>query len=391
MHDFESLKLRLHSLVLYRGLRQDRIFDGFSRLLEGSSLSPTEQVEAYVAFISALFEETRNWTNYLLNRTLEEETIFDRLRGAGSIEASTWEESLREELQILTDLSRLTATSFRETMTFDGYLPNWETEEVDFHQAYQTRMLEIKRIGYGMYARHHMFLLEEEGITPVRFPDPIRLSGLIGYERERSQIIGNTLDFLAGKTASNGLLYGDAGTGKSSTVKAIANAYKDQGLRLIEIPKNRLSSLPSLMDQLSHNPLHFILFLDDLSFSQAGQEFHSLKAVLEGSVAAKPTNVVLYATSNRRHLIKETFSEREGDDLHRRETIEEQVALSDRFGLSVYFGKPNKQQFLNILWEMAQKSKIQLDRETLEREGERYALERGGRSPRIARQFIQSL
>ena len=211
------------------------------------------------------------------------------------------------------------------------------------------------------------------------------------YEQERKVIVDNTKALLCGKPAANILLTGDAGTGKSSTVKAVGNALFGDGLRIIEVRKDQLRAIPKILDELSSNPLKFVLFIDDLSFLKDDDNFNALKAVLEGSVTAKSKNVVIYATSNRRHIIKEKFSDREGDDVHRNDTMQELVSLSERFGIHVTFSKPSKNTFLHIVRSLAEKNGIDLPSDELELRAERFALERGGRSARLARQFIDGL
>jgi predicted AAA+ superfamily ATPase len=189
----------------------------------------------------------------------------------------------------------------------------------------------------------------------------------------------------------NVLLYGDAGTGKSSSVKAIANEFAADGLRLVEVKKNQLYQIPALLDSLAQNPLKFILFIDDLSFSANDDNFAALKAILEGSVGGRSQNVVVYATSNRRHLIKETLSDRSGDDIHEADTRQELMSLSARFGLTVTFQRPDKVRFEEILLDLAKQYGVQMPSDQLFIKGEAFAIRAGGRSPRVARQFIELL
>ncbi len=242
--------------------------------------------------------------------------------------------------------------------------------------------------GCGRFSRHIAFLWRDGELLPVEHPDPIRLSNLKGYEYQRQIAVDNTLAFLNGFEANNMLLYGDRGTGKSSTVKALLNEYASAGLRMIEMPKEFLRQLPDLTGYLSGLPMKFILFIDDLSFSSGDDNFAALKAVLEGGLASRPENVILYATSNRRHLLRESFSDREGDEVHHADTVQESVSLSDRFGISLTFLMPDKQRFLDIVEQMAADRKLKVEREVLLGAAERWALERGARSPRYARQFI---
>lgn len=233
--------------------------------------------------------------------------------------------------------------------------------------------------------------MKNSKVTPVRYPDEIQLSDLIGYKRERDAVINNTLALLEGKPAQNVLLYGDAGTGKSSTVKAIVNKYSSKGLRLIEVTKEQLRDIPHIIDSISKNPLKFILFIDDLSFSSDDDCFGALKATLEGSVSARADNIAIYATSNRRHLVKESFSDRDGDDVHRNDTIQELISLSARFGLKVNFSKPDKNSYFEIVKALADKNNIALEENQLSVQSEAFALKNGGRSARTAKQFVNQL
>ena len=242
--------------------------------------------------------------------------------------------------------------------------------------------------GCGRFSEHIAFLWRDGALLPVDHPDPIRLSNLKSYEYQRRLAVDNTRAFLDGFEANNMLLYGDRGTGKSSTVKALLNEYAPEGLRMIEMPKEYLRQLPDLTGYLAGIPMKFIVFIDDLSFSANDDNFAALKAVLEGGLASRPDNVLIYATSNRRHLLRETFSDRAGDEVHHADTVQESVSLSDRFGLSLTFLLPDKQRFLDIVEQMAADRGLKVERQTLLDAAERWALERGARSPRYARQFI---
>lgn len=237
-----------------------------------------------------------------------------------------------------------------------------------------------------------MFIFRNNETVPVKFPDKQRLSELFGYERERREVVNNTLALVTGKKAQNVLLYGDAGTGKSSTVKAVVNEFADMGLRLVEITKEQLRDIPALIDELSENPLKFIIFIDDLSFMSGEDCFGALKAVLEGSVSAGSDNIAIYATSNRRHLVKESFSDREGDDVHKNDTMQEMLSLSARFGLRVNFSRPDKKNYTAIALEMAKTHGINMSDDEIILKAEQFAISSGnGRSPRTARQFINQL
>ena len=391
MNRLEELNLRLHSLVIFRGLLTDPALKLLPALLARDDKSMTERINAYSAFAARLFEENEDLTGYLWRRIAADENIYVLKRARKQDVDSILKECLEQELGILEDLSRMTGQEVRETICYDGYLPAWTNSPADFLGDYKKRMENITSAGYGKFSEYHVFSALDKEIIPVKFPDPILLSDLKGYEKERKVVMDNTAALLQEKPAANVLLYGDAGTGKSSTVKAIVNELKDQGLRLIEIKKNQLADIPAITEALSQNPLKFILFIDDLSFPQNTAEVGILKATLEGSVYAKTPNVVIYATSNRRHLVNETFSERGNDDIHINETIQEQVSLSERFGLSVNFSRPDKELYLMIVRKLSEQYGIAADPAELSLRAERYALARGGRSPRVARQFVEYL
>ena len=279
----------------------------------------------------------------------------------------------------------------KDKIAYDGFLPDWDNTYYDFKKEYLNRIDNIERYGYGIYAKYYMFIVKDSRIVPVKYPDEVKLSQLIGYEKQRQLVIDNTLALINGKPASNVLLSGDAGTGKSSSVKAIANEFRDKGLRIIEIRKDQLREIPEIIDGLSKNPLKFILFIDDLSFAKDDDNFGALKAILEGSVSARANNIVIYATSNRRHLVKESFADRDGDDVHRNDTVQELISLSERFGLRITFSKPNKYEYLEIVKGLAKLNSLDMSEEELEKEAERFAVGRSGRSARAAKQFIDKM
>lgn len=389
MNEREALALELHSLALFRGLLEQEVLQAFLRLLEAGEIR--EVLDAVGIFAGKLYAVGENWSRFLLDAVLEEENSYAvRYAKAGEVPDSI-SRCLVRELAILERASRIRSEDIRQAVGYAGALPEWKVETLSFLTAYQSRMQEIPTKGYGIFAKYHTFIRTNGTLLPVRHPDPVRLSMLSGYERERELVLQNTRALLQGKPAANTLLYGDAGTGKSTTVKAVVNHYRDQGLRLIELKKEQLKEIPELMDELAENPLKFILFIDDLSFTQNDGDFSALKAVLEGSVASRAHNVAVYATSNRRHLIRERFSDREGDEIHRGDTMQELVSLSDRFGLTVTFIRPDKQQYADIVTGLARRYGIEMEEELLIRQADAYAIRRSGYSPRVAKQFIESL
>ena len=286
-------------------------------------------------------------------------------------------------------LSAVTSEAVKSVIAYKGFLPDWETTPFDFHYEYRERIHRLPYTGYGIYAKYTVFHLENGSIQPVKHPDTQSLSQLFGYERERGLILENTEALLSGEGASNMLLYGDAGTGKSSTIKAVCNHYGPQGLRLIEVKKNELFRIPYLVEELSANPLKFVLFIDDLSFSSNDDNFSALKAILEGSVSTCGKNIAIYATSNRRHLVKETMGDRAGDELHVNDTLQETMSLAARFGLTITYQRPDKEEYLAIVKNLAREYGLDVPEKELFRKAEAHALRCGGRSPRVAKQFIE--
>lgn len=389
---------RLHGLVVFRSLLDDpvvaKLLDLTDRMEAGApGYGPV--CDAVAQFEAALFEHTTNWGSYLSAAVLEAETVCVRQAASGTL-APALQTALDSELAFLQALCGLTldellaaAGSAAGQAQELAFLPRWETSGIDLPAAYAQRMSEVGKKGYGMFAKHHVFTLENGQLVPVKYPDPQRLSELPGYEKEREKVIANTKALLAGMPANNVLLYGDAGTGKSSAVKAIANEFAPEGLRLVEVKKNQLYQIPDLMDKLAANPLKFILFIDDLSFTANDDNFAALKAILEGSVGGRAKNIAVYATSNRRHLIKETLTDRTGDDIHEADTRQELMSLSARFGLTVTFQRPEKARFETILAELAKQHGIDMPMDQLLVKAEAFAIRAGGRSPRVAKQFIE--
>ncbi len=384
---------------LYEDLCGFAVFGGvldtplFARFLEMGRASGTDaRRRAYGAFAAEIYVGGGSLTDLVRRIVFADENVYVKTVGNMQSVNPHIARSVATELDILSTFAALTPEDFAVYIGGERYIPRFDSEGCDLRSEYERRVAEIGRHGYGIFATTGMFSVGDKGeILPIASADRITLDRFIGYAEERERVIHNTVAFLEGRPAANVLLYGDAGTGKSSTVKAIANAYFDAGLRLIEIRKDRLTLLPRVMDAISDNPLKFIIFIDDLSFNKNDDTFSMLKATLEGSACARAGNALIYATSNRRHIVKETFGDRDGDDIHRNDTVQELLSLSERFGLTVAFSKPEKRLYLEIVHELAARHGIDRDPETLEREAEAFALRRGYRSARCAEQFVESL
>lgn len=401
----DKAALEFSSLSVYKGILNRTVPGAFYRLLCSYEAHPLEFARAWGEFFSLLCDRgySENLAGCLSETVLFDENAFSRAAAAGK--ALELPQAVRQAVERDVDIIRSVSQITPEQL-LEGYrhrdklgemadtLPRWKAgQPIEVLQGpveqCLDRMAEYYRgHGCGMFARYRAFVWRGGKMEPVVYPDPIQIESLKGYEIPRSLVEDNTVAFLEGLSCNNCLLYGDRGTGKSSTVKALLNEYYPKGLRMVEMPKERLCDFPQLVDQIAALPMRFIIFIDDLSFSQQDDTFAALKAVLEGGLAARPENALIYATSNRRHLLRECFSDREGDEVHRSDTIQESLSLADRFGLSVNFSVPDKSAYLDIVHALAKERKLTIEDGELESGAERWALERGGRSPRCARQYI---
>lgn len=333
-------------------------------------------------------------SEFLKKSIYEDENEYITLAAADKPVPDALMQNTLSELKLLSELTRLSSFDLCGSYTAGrvSYIPVFENEYTDFAKEYIQRARNISKYGYGIFATHAMFYVSEDKILPISAADNITFEHFTGYEKERRKVFENTKALISGRPAANVLLFGDAGTGKSSTVKACANYFYKSGLRLIELRKDQIFSLPVIMGKIAGNPLKFIIFIDDLSFNKNDDCFSMLKAALEGSASAKAENAVIYATSNRRHIVKESFSDRNAsDDVHRNDTVQELMSLSDRFGLTVYFEKPDKKLYLEIVHALADKYGTDIARDELDARAEAFALSKGGRSPRAAEQFVNTL
>lgn len=386
-----DLNEKLNKLTVFRSFLDTPVAMCLATLAEDFEIEAETDAKVfdYCELVSQLYQTTSDWSRYVADFVLTDENFYIRKVAAGEKMSAPVEKSLAEELEILQALSQLTSDEVIDMIDSCESLPGWENSKLSLAGDFNAMIEKLPVTGYGVYAKYHAFNIKDGKITPVKYPDAQKLSQLFKYQRERDLIIKNTEALLSGKGASNVLLYGDAGTGKSSTIKAVANAYADQGLRLIEVKKNQLFSIPDIVEELSANPLKFILFIDDLSFTSNDDNFSALKAVLEGSVSAFGDNVAIYATSNRRHLIKESMGDRDGDELYINDTLQELMSLAARFGLTITYDRPNKDTYLEIVDSLAKEFGIDLPEDELHMLAERHAIRCNGRSPRVAKQFIE--
>lgn len=394
----ERLPLRLAALSVYRGVGERPVTSALIALWQAIAAENASAVCHTAGALAALLA-AQGRLDTLLEAVgwelLEDDNAFARALAAGETPGETLRLCAARDRTALYDavcqlpealqkwngiLGETVLPPMTPGRSPEGLSEPWGEEKAlwTFHREHLC----------GPFCRHTAFCWRDGALTPVLHPDPIRLSDLKGYAAQRTAAVENTRAFLNGFEGNNLLLYGDRGTGKSSTVKALLNEFAAQGLRLIDMPKEALPQLPQLTAYLASLPVRCIVFVDDLSFQDNDDRFAALKAVLEGGVALRPRNVLIYATSNRRHLLRETFSDRAGDEVHHADTIQESISLSDRFGVCLTFLMPDKARFLEIVGQLADDRGLTGNRTLLLERAEAWAMEHGGRSPRFARQFI---
>lgn len=413
-------------LLLYKNPENREVFDCMLRIaseeFEGLDVKKTAgRIVSHILEVSEKMGFNGNlWQDYLAYNLANDENSYSlscerRGRMEGSInKAALLDMSVYREL-FNTDLSGTDAKYGTFLSMLIGFENNNEGERY-YNKRIRNRIIKLaeelsgaaddntflntvcdfyKDAGVGCIGLFKAFRVGHDDndrpvITPVISVEHKYLKDLIGYDIQKKKITDNTEAFLAGSKANNVLLFGDSGTGKSSCIKAILNEYYDDGLRMIEIYKHQFKDLSAIINQVKDRNYKFIIYMDDLSFEEFEIEYKFLKAVIEGGLEKRPDNVLIYATSNRRHLVREKYSDKEerDDDLHTRDTVAEKLSLSARFGVSVYFGSPDKKLFNEIVKGLAQKNNIKVDENTLLMEANKWELSHGGLSGRTAEQFI---
>ncbi|MBE6050061.1 MAG: ATP-binding protein [Clostridium sp.] len=427
----EAIKLNLDSLCVYKGIFEDKLGDKFKNFVDKICVSDFlgESIKAYNEFTYLLFTKNSdlNFKEVIVDSILLSNNPFNITLEEDREVPEFLEEGIKNELKLLGNLVCVNSNVIKEilvsrfgtseenltrvTSLLDWgisnkfYKPKNNTDfefikakllnENDWASCANDLIDFHKKNGTGRATAYSAFVWErfdgdEEGrLREVKEPDPIKLSELVGYEMEQKQIIDNTEHFLNGIPANNLLLYGSRGTGKSSTVKAILNEYYERGLRLIEVDKEQLSDFTRIIRLLKHKKQKFIIFVDDLVFAENEASYSALKTILEGRVENRPDNILIYATTNRRHLVQEKFSD--GDEIHSKDTREEKLSLADRFGITISFFAPDQKKYLTIVDSLAKSRGLNVDEEYLHSEALKWEKWHNGRSPRSARQFIDWL
>ncbi len=425
-------------LLLYSDLGGDSILEEFSRIFEAIDRETMDkdtathkiytQIKRLLDLSTAYGFDGNLWQNYLTFLLVTNENSFTlTAERADNRERGSVHEFAEQDFEVFRQLFHFDFSKIEKELGVDCFtritsykaipkracLYNKNVSEkvrdlsqklAEAREACQMSDLILDhyhRFGVGMFGLNRAFHIRNEGngleFLPVSNAEPIRLSDLVGYEHQKAQLVANTKAFAEGKRANNVLLYGDAGTGKSSCIKAVLNEYYDQGLRMIEIYKHQFRDLSAVIAAVKNRNYRFIIYLDDLSFEEHEIEYKFLKAVIEGGVETRPENVLIYATSNRRHLIRETWGDRADmqhdpdQEIHRSDTIEEKLSLSARFGVTINFSSPDRELFYSIVRTLAEREGIDIDEETLRMEANRWELRHGGISGRTAKQFVDHL
>ena len=421
------------NLILYKNFENGRLFYNMTWLMENYKNEYYNKED-----LAALFYECFNqlselavshgfrgnlWHNFLAFILVNNENAYSKACEIhGAVEGSINQLALHD-LRIIKELFDFDFEAFAaayevdcidailhyESMEQSGRLFNKRisericelTEKLEQSKDAEQFLYEVtgfyREFGVGKFGLHKAFRIQHREdcaeIIPITNIAHVKLDDLVGYEIAKQKLIDNTEAFVNGREANNCLLFGDAGTGKSTSIKAIANQYYEKGLRLIEVYKHQFCDLNDVIAQIKNRNYKFIIYMDDLSFEEFEVEYKYLKAVIEGGLEKKPDNVLIYATSNRRHLIRETFSDKEEirEDMHTSDTVQEKLSLYARFGVTIYFGAPNKKEFEQIVAALAQKNEINMTKEELFAEANKWELSHGGLSGRTAQQFINYL
>ena len=392
------LRARLHGLsaflpLLDTPMLQDvlSLFDALAKQDGEAALSHYHQL--FYRLRSEGYAGLGSWLWDALRYT---ETPYGTLAGSGRSDP-VLEAAAQRDVDTLLQAAQLRTEDVRTALApllGDEYapvleaLPSWETGAPftfeDLTSFYQEN-------GAGLYAQYRAFLWEEGHLVPVADPDCPHPVELLGYDQQRKQVLENTRLLVEGRPSNNVLLFGDGGTGKSATVKSMLYLPGMENLRLIEIQKENLVGMPRLIRSLAGRRQSFILFIDDLAFDQDDKTYSSLKTILEGGLEKRPLNVAIYATSNRRHLVRQTFSDRAGDEVDTFETISEKTALAERFGLRIPYMTMSKADYLALIDHLAELYHVEMNREVLHAKAMEWEIRHAGRTPRVARQFIASL
>ncbi|MCR5350078.1 MAG: ATP-binding protein [Acholeplasmatales bacterium] len=387
---------------LFNNIKDKDILDSFLKAYNSKGIDDIDDVSSKLLMFSTKMKITGNlWRNYLLYTLVYNDNPFTRAIELNQ-KCSGYTEFVDKDLKQYFDLYNLDTAFLGEINNYDflketgshylrDILIELTKEIKDDYKSFKKAILNFyKTKGLGEMAIYKAFRVNDGKLLPIKHVLDINFDYLVGYEFQKSLLRENTIAFLNNKPYNNVLLYGDAGTGKSTSIKALINEYFDKGLRIIEVYKHQMHEISKIINDLKSRPYHYVIYMDDLSFEESEVEYKYLKSIIEGGIEPKPENVVVYATSNRRHLIKETFKDNGGvfDDIHRNETQAEKLSLAYRFGLQIYYSSLSPQEFKDMVLELAKRNDINLDEKTLLSEANKFQMSNGSLSGRCASQFI---
>ncbi|MBD2741389.1 ATP-binding protein [Coleofasciculus sp. FACHB-1120] len=416
----EFLQRQAASLLLYQSVLRGEVGTAFLNLLQVLSSSNTNGLaclQAYGTWFQALAARNQGWQDYLITQILRTDNPFSKQVQQTSLLSPALVAAAQQDLQALQSLyncssdqlsrwvqtaAKLLAAPVAWNQQQDRVgaiheLPIWEKFQMseNWVDVLESLAAHYQQYGTGLFSVYRALRWQSGQLVGISYADPVQLPELVGYESQKDSLLKNTKFLLAGYPALHVLLYGSRGSGKSSLVKGLLNEPDTVNLRLVEVAKSDLKDLPAIVDQLRGVPQKFIIFVDDLSFGEDDDAFKALKVVLEGNLTARPQNVVVYATSNRRHLIREFFSDRprpkNNEEIHAWDTVQEKLSFSDRFGLTLTFEPADQNTYLSIIRHLAAQANISLSQEDLEYRALQWATRHNGRSGRTARQFIDFL
>lgn len=364
------------NLTVLTGILSDPLIAVFAKYRN------TKTAQARADFLHELFEKKAedNFSEYVAKAVLRDENAFSRACAAGNDISPYLQKAYIKDLEEIGKALDFSSDDF-EIGNPPSPIRSWDDKAANLLYGY------YQSSGYGKFISNAEFRYDREnGLVPVLSPVSVDMNELKGYEREKAEVYDNLENFVKGLPCSDMLLYGDRGTGKSSTVHAMVGAFFSQKLRMVEIAKEDITELPKLKDVLSEIPLRFLIFIDDFSLTEKDDRISTLKAALQGGTE-HADNVMIVATSNRRHIVEESVTGRE-NSVHREESEQELLSLSDRFGVTVLFAAAGKNEYLYIVRELAKDKKLKISAEELDSLAERWALAKGGRSPRRAKQLV---
>jgi predicted AAA+ superfamily ATPase len=423
----QVLQRQAAALLLFQAVFQGDVGQAFIQLLDALQQADTSEPEvlrAYGAWFSALAIAGCSWQEYLLSQILRADNPFTQQ--AQQLEVAQLSTALvaaaQQDLRTLQQLYACSGRQLSQWVQAATSVPvapiAWEQNANQFISPELERLRQLpvwlkfesasdwatvleelaahyRQFGVGLFATYRALRWQSGQLMGISYPDPVQLTELVGYESQKAALIKNTEALLTGYPALHVLLYGSRGSGKSSLVKGLLHKYGDRGLRLIEVAKGDLKDLPTIVDRLRQVPQQFIIFVDDLSFEEDEDAYKALKVVLEGNLTARPQNIAVYATSNRRHLIREFFGDRprpsDADEVHAWDTVQEKLSFSDRFGLTLTFEPADQKTYLAIVHHLAQQAGVALAPQDLDHQALQWATRHNGRSGRTARQFIDFL